>query len=56
MIDQECLDAKVKEWKEDHPSSKIFYRPKFANPNNEEASGNVNDDYDSEDDINDDEK
>ena len=28
LIDQECLQEKIKEWEEKDPSAKIFFRPK----------------------------
>eukprot|EP00794_Sanderia_malayensis_P003968 gene3968-4519_t len=28
MIDQDCLEVKVQQWRQEQPSSKIFYRPK----------------------------
>ena len=56
MIDQKFLSANVKEGKEDHSSSKIFYRPKFINSKDDEKdSENVDDMFDSADDNNNDE-
>ena len=31
LIDQECLQLKIPEWKEADPSTKIFFRPKGKN-------------------------
>ena len=34
MIDQDCLQEKIRQWKEEQPTSKIFFRPKVVENGN----------------------
>ena len=50
MIDQECLEVKIQEWKNRDPTMKIFFRPKAANVDNDNVDGDEDDTHDSYDD------
>ena len=51
MIDQECLQHKVEEWKTEDPSANIFYRPKRKNDEESEESEESEDEQDGESDV-----
>ena len=50
MIDQECLIEKVKQWKEEQPNSRIFYRPTAVKISDENGSDSAEEDFDEDDD------
>ena len=52
MIDQECLIAKIEQWKGEDPSAKLYFRPKCdSNVEQEEDSYENSDVKDDEEEI-----
>ena len=52
MIGQECLIAKIEQWKRGHPSGKLYFRPKCdLNVEEEEESYENSDVKDDEEEI-----
>lgn len=50
LIDQECLQKKIEEWKSSSPEISVFFRPKSTIHNNDVASFSDSDDEDEEED------
>ena len=46
MIDQECLTEKVKQWKEEQPNCRIFYRPTTVVSGDEHCTDDTEEDFD----------